>query len=149
MPPVNLPKNFNPRDPQFKKFSNRLPTKETCDLTNPREMFLWMLVAQPGMNGGQMAAPSSYNMLISEHLYECGAMLTCENCGHTKEPKKVYVPPSAEDPHWMTSPGRWVKPDQVPKREGDALDSALDKLSNQQKAALFERLKRQREAGDL
>jgi hypothetical protein len=146
---VNLPKDFNPKDKQFKKFANKLPTKENCDLTNPKEMFLWMLVALPGQNGGQQAMPSSYNMLVSEHLHACGAMLQCPNCGHTKDAEKQYVPPSAEDPHWMTSPGRWVKPDEVPEPNGDPLDTVLDAMPNQQQAALFERLKRRHEKGQI
>lgn len=149
MRPVNLPKNFDPKDKQFKRFANKLPTRENCDLDDPREMFLWMLVALPGMNGGHQAMPASYNMLISQHLYECGAMLKCPECGHVREPEKVYVPPAAEDPHWMTSPGRWMTPDKAPRRDGDALDATLDRLTNQQQAALFERLKRRHEEGQI
>lgn len=132
-----------------KKFSNAVPTRETCDLSNPLEMFVWMLVALPGMNGGQQAMPSAYNMLISQALFQRGAMLTCEACGHAKEPQEVYVPPSAQDPHWMTSPGKWVPKDREPEPERDQLDTVLDAMPNQQQAALFERLKRRHEEGNL
>lgn len=147
--PVNLPKGFDPKDKAFKKFANKLPTKENCDLSDPRQMFLWMLVALPGMNGGHQAMPSSYNMLVSQHLYECGAMLQCPDCGHTKEPLKQYVPPAADDPHWMTSPGKWVRPEDAPTDTVDPLDDALDKLTNQQQAALLRRLKTRHEEGRL
>lgn len=147
--PVNMPKNFDPNDKKYRKFAHELPTRDKCDLDDPEEMFLWMLVALPGMNGGQQAMPSSYNRLVSAALYRRGAMLKCENCGHMKAPEEVYVPPDSEDPHWMTSPGRWVPPDEAPKREVDPMDDALDKLTNQQQAALLERLKRRHEEGRI
>lgn len=136
---VNLPPGFNPRDRKYTKFANKLPTRETCDLTDPSEMFLWMLVALPGVNGGHQAFPSSYNMLISEHFYQCGAMLTCPQCGFTKQPQKQYVPPSSEDPHWLTSPGMWVNPKDVVATE-DPIDVALDKMGPGLRAALLRRL---------
>ena len=147
--PVNLPPNFDPKDKQFKKFAHQLPRKETCDLDDPREMFLWMLVALPGMNGGQQAMPASYNMLVSEALHRRGAMLKCENCGHMKEPEEVYVPPKSDDPHWMTSPGRWVPPDKAPREPVDPMDDALDKLTGQQQAALLNRLENRRKEGRI
>lgn len=151
MPGVNLPKGFDAKAHQqsARKFANMLPTRENCNLEDPREMFLWMLVALPGMNGGQQAMPSSYNMLVSQHMFECGAMLACPECGHSRVPQKAYVPPGAEDAHWMTSPGQWTDPDKVPPREVDPMDDALDKLTNQQQAALFHRLKTRHEAGEL
>jgi hypothetical protein len=144
---VNLPPGFNPNDRKYKKFANALPTRETCDLSSPSEMFLWMLVAQPGMNGGHQAMPSSYNMLVSERLHQLGAMLQCPECGFTKVPELQYVPPSTEDPHWLTSPGTWMKPEDVPVSDKDAIDTALDALTTSQKAALFARLK-VRQKGD-
>lgn len=145
---VNLPPGFDPKDPSFKKFANTLPRKENCDLSNPKEMFLWMLVALPGVNGGQQIMPSSYNMLVSEHLYQCGAMLRCPECGYTKQPEKAYVPPTAEEPHWLTSPGRWVKPHEVPEGK-DAIDAAIDALGIQARVALLKRLQeRAKEEGN-
>ena len=145
---VNLPRNFNPRDPHFRKFANALPTKDKCDLSNPREMFLWMLVALPGVNGGHQVMPSSYNMLISEQLYRCGAMLQCPECGYSKVPEIQYVPPSAEEAHWLTSPGRWAPQDEdVPER--DSLDQHLDALTHMQQSQLYERLKRRHEQGKI
>jgi hypothetical protein len=151
MPGVNLPRNFNAEEykKSSRKFSNMLPTREACDLNDPKEMFLWMFVAQPGMNGGQQAMPAAYNMLLSEHLFECGAMLRCENCGHAKDPEKVYVPPAANDPHWMTSPGKWKPKSEVPQDKANPMDAALDGLTNQQQAALFQRLLKKHQDGVL
>lgn len=147
--PVNLPKGFDPGDKAYKKWANKLPTRQTCDLTDPREMFLWTYVALPGMNGGQMAFPSSYGMVLSQHQFDVGVMLTCPECGHSKTPEKQYVPPAADDPHWMTSPGKWVKPEQVPAAPVDPMDSALDRLTASQQAALLRRLKQRDEEGRL
>jgi hypothetical protein len=149
---VNLPKDFDPKahKARARKFAQTLPTRENCDLSDPQQEFLWMLVALPGMNGGQQAMPTSYNMLVSQHLSECGAMLQCPECGHMKEPLKVYVPPAASDAHWLTSPGRWMPPDKAPAgRSGDAIDKLVQGLSQQQKAAFLERLLRLREDGEL
>lgn len=151
MPGLNLPKDFDPKAHKEKarKFAHRLPVRENCDLTDPQEMFLWMLVAPPGMNGGQQAMPSSYNMLVSQHLYECGAMLKCPECGYSKLPDKVYVPPDAHDPHWMTSPGRWVDPDEAPEQDGNAIDKIVDALTVQQAASFLDRLLKLRERGEI
>lgn len=111
-------------------------------------MFLWMLVALPGVNGGYQAFPSSYNMLVSEHLYECGAMLQCPNCQHTQEPQKHWTAPAGNDPHWLTSPGYWVRGEK-PEQQTDAMDEALDKMTSQQQAALYERLKRKLQGGEF
>ena len=149
--PVNLPKGFDAEahKQSARKFSSMLPTRENCDLSDPKEMFVWMLVAQPGMNGGQQAMPTAYNMLVSQHLFECGAMLTCEACGHVKDPAKVYVAPAANDPHWMTSPGKWASVEDAPQGKPDPMDAALDGLTNQQKAALLQRLLRIQQDGGL
>jgi len=151
MPGVNLPRNFDPEayKKSARKFSNMLPTRETCNLSDPKEMFLSMLVAPPGMNGGQQAMPAAYNMLLSEHLWECGAMLQCDNCGYIKAPLKVYVPPAANDPHWMTSPGKWKPVSEVSREKQDPMDAALDGLTNQQQAALFQRLLKKHQDGVL
>lgn len=146
---VNLPKDFDPKDKAYKKFANKLPTRENCDLSDPKEMFLWMLVALPGMNGGHQAMPSSYNMLVSQRIHELGGMIQCPECGYAKEPELKYVPPAGEDPHWLTSPGRWMKPKDAPKEPVNGLDAALDKLTSQQQAALLERLLKKREEGRL
>lgn len=89
-----------------------LPTRELCDLDDPREMFAWMLVAPPGLNGAPIPFPDTgYLMMLSEHFYECGAMIKCEACGHERTPEKKYRTPSTSEPNWATSPGRWVPHD--------------------------------------
>lgn len=118
-------------------FAKGFPTRENCDLKKPTEMFLWMLVALPGVNGAQQVMPVSYNMAVSEHMTELGAMLECPKCGYTKEPIKKYQPPASGDPHWLTNPGEWVKPD-TPARTPHPAREAVNKLSSMQKAEILE-----------
>jgi hypothetical protein len=119
-------------------FTKGFPTRENCDLADPKEMFLWMLVALPGVRGAQLVMPVSYNMTVSEHLHECGARLGAD-------PVKKYQPPTANEPHWMTSPGRWVPLDTRDVEPHRARD-VLGKLTSPQKAELLaELLKEQSE----
>ena len=124
------------------KFTKEFPTRDNCDPAKPTEAFLWMLVALPGVNGASLTAPISYNMMVSEHLWECGSR-PCE------EPLKRWVPPSAVSPHWLTSPGRWVPASAPVEERRHPADEAIDKLSKQQRAELFERLKKMHEDGSL
>lgn len=116
-------------------FTKGFPTRENCDLDDPKQMFLWMLAALPGVRGAQLVMPISYNMVVSEHLFECGARLSAE-------PTKKYQPPTANDPHWMTSPGRWVplkEPDVTP----NPARQVIGRLTSIQKAQLLEELLRE------
>ncbi|PKQ59718.1 hypothetical protein B5566_02420 [Mycobacterium sp. MHSD3] len=126
-------------DPSRYNFTKGFPTRENCDLADPREMFLWMMVALPGVRGAQLVMPISYNMAISEHMHECGAQLACRACGHTPDPVKKYQAPEASEPHWMTSPGRWVPLD-TPEVKPHPARQVLGKLTATQKAELLEAL---------
>jgi hypothetical protein len=132
-----LPKGFDPKRYQFSK---GFPTRENCNLDDPREMFLWMLAALPGVRGAQLVMPVSYNMVISEHLHECGARLAAA-------PVKKYQPPTATDPHWLTSPGQWVPldtPDVVP----NPARAVIGQLTSMQKAELLKVLLEEQAEGD-
>lgn len=118
-----------------RKFAKSVPTREMCDLTDPREMFLWTLVAIPGLNGGPLLHSTAALMMVSEHLYECGVQLACESCGHTRAPEKKYRPPIANDPNMFSSPGRWVPPE-TPDPEVSPAAKALSGLTWQQKSEL-------------
>ena len=146
----NLPKDFDAEAHKrsAKKFANSVPLRDTCDLDDPRENLAWMFVGMPGVNGAQLAFPISYIMVLSEALNRRGAMLKCEACGHMKEPEEVYVPPSASDPHWLTSPGRWVPRDKAPQ-PGSKIDEVVDNMPNPLKAAVYQRLRKQYEEGTL
>jgi len=109
------------------------PRRENCDLNNPRQAFLWMMVALPGVRGAQMVMPIAYNELVSEHLWKCGARPSAD-------PVIKYQPPLANDPHWLTSPGRWVPVDSPEQGEANPARKALDKLTVQQRAELLREL---------
>lgn len=118
-----------------------VPTRENCDLEKPREMFLWMFTAMPGLNGAPLMLPPDYWMIISEHLHELGARLVAE-------PVKKYRPPTSSDPHWSTSPGQWV-PIETPDPPVDPAQKAWDSLSPVQKAEIFKLARAEHEADPL
>jgi hypothetical protein len=140
MPGMNLPPGFDPKDKRYKKFANKLPTRDNCDLDDPREMFLWMYTALPGLNGGQLMFPAGVKMLWSQHQHQLGAMLKCPECGYEKTPEKVYVASTAGDPNWLSSPGRWKAAADAPPSTPDAVDTALDGLAAAQQATILLRL---------
>ncbi|AER47576.1 minor tail protein [Mycobacterium phage DS6A] len=126
-------------DKQRYNFTKGFPTRENCDLSDPKEMFLWTLVALPGVRGAQLVMPIAYNMAVSEHLHKCGARLAAE-------PVIKYQAPTANEPHWMTSPGRWVPIDAPDERPHPARE-ALGRLTALQKAELLEALLAERDEG--
>ena len=114
------------------KFGGGFPTRENCDLDDPREMFLWMLAALPGVRGAQLVMPVGYNMAVSEHLWECGARLSGAAV-------KKYVVPSGSEPHWLTSAGRWVPVGEVVESGPSAADVVAG-LGVAERVALLEAL---------
>lgn len=107
------------------------PTRQNCDPTNPREAFLWMFAALPHVKGAPLIMPISYYEDVSERLWELGARPVAE-------PTLEWVPPSATEPHWITSPGRWVPAGSAPRRsEHDEARDAVARMSMQQRAELF------------
>ena len=113
------------------------PTRENCDPANPYEAFLWMLVALPGQQGGQLVMPVDYLQLISERIWLCGGR-------PTEEPVIKYRPPSGTEPNWITSPGSWVDIDAADPQPNPA-KRALSVLTAQQKAELLAELEKERD----
>lgn len=119
------------------------PTRENCDPDNPEEAFLWMFAALPGVRGGQLMMPIDYYRQISKRLWELGARPVAE-------PTLEYVPPTATEPNWTTSPGRWVPVGTAPKRTmRDQAEDALTNMSYQQKAELLTALEVWESEGSL
>lgn len=106
------------------------PTRENCDPNDPEEFALWAFAALPGVRGAPLILPTDFWRLVSKRMWDLGFR-------HSEAPKLEWVPPSATDEHWSTSPGRWVPAGSVPRKteEQDA-QSAIDKMSRQQKAEL-------------
>lgn len=107
------------------------PTRENCDPTDPAEAFLWMFVAPPGVRGASLMLPIGYYRLMSERLWQLGAR-------PVEEPTLEWVPPSANDPNWLTSPGSWVPAGTAPKpTEAEQARAAMARMSGQQKLELL------------
>jgi hypothetical protein len=85
----------------YKWTKDGVPTRETCDLDDPKEMFLWCYAGLPGINGAPLLFPNEVFAMWSEHMYECGARLVADAI-------KKYRPPNGREPNWATAPGRWV-----------------------------------------
>lgn len=112
------------------------PTRENCDSTNPEEAFLWMLVALPGQNGAPVMFPTiDYMRLVSKRLWELGAR-------PVEQPMWEYARPSAADPHWLTSPGRWVKAGSTSQADRDRreVESSVALMGHAQKVDLHKAL---------
>lgn len=106
------------------------PTRENCDPTNPEEAFLWMFAALPMVKGAPLIMPVEYYRAVSKRLWDLG-------CRPSEEPLLEWVAPTATEPHWLTSPGRWVPAGTSPKlTEEDEASRAVEKMSRQQKAEL-------------
>ena len=119
MPAVNIP------TPNPSPFRFGFPLRENCDPNNPYEAFLWMLVALPGINGGQLIVGLPALQEWAKHLWDMGLR-------QVEPPLKKYRKPSNMDPNFYTSPGDWVPidaPDPDPRpparRAVDSLGSIL------------------------
>lgn len=135
------------------KFPHGFPTRENCDPDDPWTAYLWALVAFPGQNGGQLIMPVEYLQLVSKRLWDCFGPPKCTQCGHVEEPKIKYRKPTAMEPHWLTSPGRWVPVDEpdtdptpaaeravaglIPKQQAEFFRALYDKLTPAQRAELM------------
>lgn len=87
----------------------RIPTRDTCDLTNPEETFLWCFVGMAHVVGAMLAFPLKWWRKVSAHLVRCGAMLTCPQCGYSKQPEVRFQLPVGDA--MLGAAGRWVPAD--------------------------------------
>jgi hypothetical protein len=110
------------------------PSRENCNPQDPEEAFLWMFAALPGVKGAPLIMPAEYYRQISKRLWDLG-------CRPVEEPTLEWVAPTATEPHWMTSPGRWVPAGSAPKTsEHDQARKSVEKMSLQQRAELLKEL---------
>jgi len=117
----------------FTKFLHGFPTRENCDPTNPYQAFLWMLVALPYQNGGQLVFPVDYLQLVSKRLWDCGVRPSVE-------PTVRYQKPSNADPNWLSNPGKWVDASTPQQDSQRPVEKAVDGLVGQQQAELAREL---------
>lgn len=119
-----------------------IPTQDNCDLGNPREMFLWMLV---NVSNSQVPLLFPRKVLedISEQLFRCGARF------HPEEQKIFYRPPKPPEDGsvWDSMGGEWVEAEQPgvrpegmePSRVQAMLDVLDDRAKQEIKAELEKR----------
>lgn len=118
------------------------PTKDNCNPDDPEEFALWAFAAMPGVSGGQFILPIEYFRQVSQRLWDLGFR-------HVEEPTLEYVGPSANEPNWATSAGRWVAAGSMSFEDKARRDveSAVARMGHQQKTDLFTALQAW-EAGD-
>ena len=145
MPPRKRKQSTAKRDAPVDTQEERFPTRENCDPTDPQEMFWWMFASLPGMNNAFFLMPIVYYRIVSERLYQLGARVKCENCGHSAEPTLKLQMPNNGDPHWMSGQGKWV-PIDTPDPVMSPIKKAVDGLSPADRAAFFRELARRQQA---
>lgn len=107
------------------------PTRANCDPHDPEEAFLWMFAAMPMVKGAPLLMPIDYWRHMSKRLWDLG-------CRPTEKPTLEWIPPTATDPNWLTSPGRWVPAGTAPKlSEDEEAALAVGRMAQQQKAELY------------
>lgn len=118
-----------------------IPTQDNCDLDNPREMFLWMLV---NVSNSQVPLLFPRKVLedISEQLFLCGSRF------HPEEQKIFYRPPKPPEDGsvWDSMSGEWVEAEQPGVRpdgmEPTRVQAMLDVLDDQAKQEIKAELER-------
>lgn len=120
------------------------PTIDNCDPTDPEEFALWAFAALPHQNGGQFIMPIEYFRLVSKRLWDLGFR-------QVEEPTLEYVPPSANDPNWATSAGRWEPVGTVTEDEKhrNTLATGIALMGHQQKVEFFKALEAWEAGEDL
>ncbi|MBF6291796.1 DUF2744 domain-containing protein [Nocardia farcinica] len=106
-----------------------VPTRENCDLDNPRQKFLWMFTAMPGMQGAPLILPPEYWELMSWRICVLGGDLVHEPGQKWQAP----VTNMATSP-W-TAAGKWVHPDE-PEPERKTIKEMIEALPQQDRAEL-------------
>lgn len=124
----------------------KFPTRENCDLSDPKEMFWWMFPHMPGNGGAAFMMPPSYYALVSWHQHDLGARMVCDNCGHQAEPTKKLLLPNSGDTSMFTGIGNWVDIDTA-EPDLSPLKAAVDALTPADAAALFAELDSRRNQG--
>ncbi|AHH22111.1 hypothetical protein NONO_c73550 [Nocardia nova SH22a] len=103
-----------------------VPTRDNCDLTNPRQAFIWMFVAMPVMKGAPLMLPTEYWEMQSFRMWTLGARPVAD-------PTRKYQPPESVTANaWMAS-GSWVSLD-TPERPRKTLAQALRELPQRERA---------------
>jgi len=97
-----------------------VPTRDNCDLTNPRQKFLWMYTALPGVKGAPLVFPVEYWEQVSWRQCVLGADLVGEPGLQWQAPLHVAANP------WLAA-GQWVYPG-TPEPERSSIRDVVSSL---------------------
>lgn len=127
----DYPKVKGKRFDQWEPWKGRgLPLRENCDLENPRQAFLWMFTAMPGLKGAPLPMPTEYFELLSYHQWVLGA--------RPQRPAELkYRPPANMVADRWTAQGEWVGVDE-PDPPRTTMADIVAKLPQQDRAELKE-----------
>ena len=127
----DYPKVKGKRFDEWEPWKGRgLPLRETCDLENPRQAFLWMFTAMPGLKGAPLPMPTEYFELLSYHQWVLGAR-------PQRPPGLKYRPPVNMVADRWTAQGEWVGVDE-PDPPRTTMADIVAKLPQQDRAELKE-----------
>lgn len=127
----DYPKVEGKRFDEWEPWKGRgLPLRETCDLENPRQAFLWMFTAMPGLKGAPLPMPTEYFELLSYHQWVLGAR-------PQRPPGLKYRPPVNMVADRWTAQGEWVGVDE-PDPPRTTMADIVAKLPQQDRAELKE-----------
>lgn len=107
-----------------------VPTRENCDLDNPRQRFLWMFTAAPGQKGAPLIMPVEFWEMQSYHMCVLGGGIK------TKPKLKWRAPNNMVANQWMAQ-GEWVHLDD-PDPPRTTMADIVSKLPQQDRAELKE-----------
>ncbi len=113
---------------QYPKWEGKgLPLRANCDLDNPRQKFLWMFTAMPGVKGAPLMLPTEYYELVSWRLCVLGA-------GITGDPQLKYQASGDIMNPWNAA-GKWVSADE-PDPPRKTLAESIEALPAADKAEI-------------
>lgn len=95
-----------------------LPVRGNCDLANPRQAFLWMFTAMPGVQGAPLMLTTEYWEMQSWRMWVLGARPVAD-------PELKYQPPANMVANQWVAAGKWVgvdEPDLPQKTLSDVVD---------------------------
>lgn len=125
------PKIGGKRFDQWPAWKGRgVPTRETCDLDNPRTAFLWMFTAAPGQKGAPLIMPVEFYEMQSYHMWVLGAR-------PQRPPELKWRPPKNMVANQWGAQGEWVDKDE-PDVPQQTMADIVAKLPQQDKAELKE-----------
>lgn len=97
-----------------------VPTRENCDASNPRQAFLWMFTAMPGLQGAPLMLPTEYWEMQSWRMWVLGARPAAE-------PTQKWQAPASLTANAWTAPGKWVDLD-TPEPERKTIADMIREL---------------------